>query len=323
MEPNFDIIKECEKAKRILVTGHIKPDGDCIGSTVAMTMYLRKKLPKADVRLLLEQPSPAFMYLSGIDVIESGFAGWKDGTDVCIVIDTSADRSGNAEKFFKEAKKTINIDHHISNADGCGMLNFIDPTASSASELVYQMIDKEDMDDEMAKFIYLGITHDTGVFRYPNTAPSTFKAAADLITYDFDFSDLVEKTFYEKSFEQKITAAGIVKQAKRYFDGRVIFGSISYKDFCEGKMTSNSFDGTIEELRVIRGCECAIFMYPINEKTNKVSMRSLGSVDVSKITAIFGGGGHVRAAGMVKDIPQEELTERILDAIAEQTGWER
>ena len=319
--PSFDLIKECENAGKIVVTGHIKPDGDCIGSTIAMTLYLKKRLPNADVSLLLEKPAPCFSYLENIDLIQSDYPGKPEETDVCIVLDTNAGRIGSAEPFFQNAKKTINIDHHISNADGTGMLNYVDPKASSASELVYRIADKEYLDTQIAKFIYLGITHDTGVFRFSNTSKETMNIAAELITYDFDFSDLLEKTYYEKSYEQVIITSDIVREAKQYFGGKVIYGSVGYSEYCEKKLTPNDFDGAINELRIIRGCECAIFLYPLNEKTYKASLRSVGTVDVSKISESFGGGGHMRAAGFFAKGTREEILDNILNAIKEQTGW--
>jgi phosphoesterase RecJ-like protein len=323
MTPSFNLLEECKDAKNIIVTGHIKPDGDCIGSTMALTLYLKKKLPKADVRLFLEKPMPHFMVLPGIDTIDSTYSGNPKDTDVCIVLDTNAGRIGSAEKFFEEAKKTINIDHHISNKEGSAMLNFVDPDASSASELIYRMIDKEDIDTEIARYLYLGITHDTGVFRFSNTSKETMIAASELITYGFDFSDLLEKTYYEKTYEQMLTISKIVAKAERFFGEKVVYGYVDYEEYVKEKMDPADFDGAINELRIIRGCECAIFMYPMNEVTVKVSLRSIGTVDVSAICEKFGGGGHKRAAGFYIKGERLNVLEDILKAIEEQTGWTR
>ena len=323
MTPSFNLLEECKDARNIIVTGHIKPDGDCIGSTMALTLYLKKKLPKADVRLFLEKPMPHFIVLPGIDMIDSTYSGNPKDTDVCIVLDTNAGRIGSAEKFFEEAKKTINIDHHISNKEGSAMLNFVDPDASSASELIYRMIDKEDIDTEIARYLYLGITHDTGVFRFSNTSKETMIAASELITYGFDFSDLLEKTYYEKTYEQMLTISKIVAKAERFFGEKVVYGYVDYEEYVKEKMDPADFDGAINELRIIRGCECAIFMYPMNEVTVKVSLRSIGTVDVSAICEKFGGGGHKRAAGFYIKGERLNVLEDILKAIEEQTGWTR
>ncbi len=321
-EPTFNLIEECKDAKKIIVTGHIKPDGDCIGASIALTMYLRKRLPDAEIHLMLEKPAPCFAYLTGIELIETDYSGKPEDTDICIVVDTNSGRIGNAQKYYDVAKKTINIDHHISNENGCADLNYVDPKASSASELIYRMMDKEFLDDETAKFIYLGITHDTGVFRFNSTSKDTMNIAAELITYNFDFSDLLEKTYYEKTFEQMKTISEIVANCERYCDGKVVYGFVTYEDFVKKNMNPNDFDGAINELRIIQGCECAVFMYPMNEVTIKVSLRSTGSVDVSKISETFGGGGHKRAAGFYQKAEREALFKDILGKIKEQTGWQ-
>ncbi len=319
--PAFDLIEELKNDKNIVITGHIKPDGDCIGSTVALSLYLKKHLPEAEVFLMLEKPAPCFGCLSGIELIQNDISLKPELTDTCIVVDTNSGRIGNAQKYFDVAKKTINIDHHISNEQGTGDLCFVDPSASSASELIYRMMNREYLDEEIAKFLYLGIAHDTGVFRFNNTSKDTMNIAAELITYGFDFSDLLEKTYYEKTFEQMKTISEIVANCERFFDGKVVYGYVTYEDFVKKALNPNDFDGAINELRIIQGCECAIFMYPMNEVTIKVSLRSVGSVDVSKISETFGGGGHKRAAGFFQKAERTALLKDILEKIQEQTGW--
>lgn len=123
--------------------------------------------------------------------------GEQERFDVFFALDTASDRLGGAEAYFNSAVKKINIDHHISNK-GCGDVNYVVPTASSTSELIYDLTEKEQLDEEIAKALYIGIIHDTGVFQYSNTSPETLRAAAKLISYGFDFSRLIEETFYEK-----------------------------------------------------------------------------------------------------------------------------
>ena len=103
LRPEFNIVDDCTGAKNIIVTGHIKPDGDCIGSTIALTLYLRKRLPDANIRLLIEKPSPCFDSVKGIDIPEQEYAGPEENTDVCILLDTNAGRLGFAESTSKTA----------------------------------------------------------------------------------------------------------------------------------------------------------------------------------------------------------------------------
>ncbi len=304
----IDIVAECSGAKSIGICGHIKPDGDCIGATLALSLYLQKRLPEAEVTVFSDEIAPCFDYVEGIKQFNYAFD--KEQPEVFIVVDTTENRTGNGEKYFKNAKKTINIDHHVSNAEGCGMVNYIVPTASSASELIYDLIDLQYMDKEIAEAIYLGIAHDTGIFKYSNTAPKTLRIVADLIEYGFDYPTLLDVTYYEKTYLQNLVLARILLESKLHMDGKVISGFINMKAMAEMGVTGKDFDGVINQLRITKGVDCAIFMYQINAVTYKVSLRSKKIVDVSKVAEHFGGGGHVRAAGFYcKGEPEDILAE--------------
>ena len=232
-------------------------------------------------------------------------------------MDTVDNRIGNGEKYFKNAKKTINIDHHISNAEGCGTVNYVVPTASSASELIYDLMDKSYMDKEIAEAIYLGIAHDTGIFKYSNTAPKTLRIVAELIEYGFDYPTLLDVTYYEKTYLQNLVLARILLESKLHLDGKVISGFINLKTMAEMGVTGKDFDGVINQLRITKGVDCAVFMYQINAVTYKVSLRSKKIADVAKVAEHFGGGGHVRAAGFYYKGEPEEILAEILKLVEE------
>lgn len=307
----IDIVAECSGAKTIGICGHIKPDGDCIGATLALSLYLQKRLPEAEVTVFSDEIAPCFDCVEGIKQFNYAFD--KEQPEVFIIVDTVDNRIGNGDKYFKNAKKTINIDHHISNADGCGMVNYVVPTASSASELIYDLMDKAYMDKEIAEAIYLGIAHDTGIFKYSNTAPKTLRIVADLIEYGFDYPTLLDVTYYEKTYLQNLVLARILLESKLHMDGKVISGFINMKAMAEMGVTGKDFDGVINQLRITKGVDCAIFMYQINAVTYKVSLRSKKIVDVSKVAEHFGGGGHVRAAGFYCKGEPEDILAQILE----------
>ena len=197
----IDVLKECAGAKSIAISGHIRPDGDCVGAAMGLYQYLTNAMEETEVDVLLESPSDVFSDIKGVKQIISEMT--EDTVyDVFIVVDSVPDRIGFAYPYFKSAKKTINIDHHISNGGGTCDVEYIVPTASSASELVYDLVDKQYMDEELARTIYIGMIHDTGVFQYSNTSPKTLRIAADLLEYGFDFPKLIDETFYEKTYVQ-------------------------------------------------------------------------------------------------------------------------
>lgn len=309
----IDIVAECQNAGTIGISGHIKPDGDCIGATLALSLYLKKCLPEAEITVFSDPLSQAFECVPGVEDFCTTFD--RPNPEVFIVVDTVDNRIGNAEKYFKNAKKTINIDHHISNEGGCGMVNYVVPTASSASELIYDLIDKSLLDQKIALALYLGIAHDTGIFKYSNTSPKTLRIAAELLEYEFDFTTLLDQTYYEKTYSQNLALGRILLESRRYLDDKVIYGFMDIKTMSQMQVGSGDFDGVINQLRITQGVECAIFMYQMNMCTYKVSLRSASYVDVARIAVEFGGGGHKRAAGFYVKGEPEEILAKILSLI--------
>ena len=326
----MDILKECENAKRIGISGHIRPDGDCVGSCLAMWQYLTNNLPNAKVTVFLEKPADIFNEIKGYDEIDSTFLGTagvkideigayeknlglnseedkadpakgEDGDaqnrfDVFFALDCGAERLGEAEKFFYMADKKINIDHHISN-QGTDDINLVRPEVGSVCEVVYELMDKKLIDKDIAMALYIGIIHDTGVFQYSNTRPETLQIASHLITFGFDFPRLIEETFYQKTYVQSQIMGRTLMESIRFMDGQCIVGVIEKKTMDFYGVNTKDLDGIVNQLRNIKGVHCAIFMYESGVLEYKVSMRSDDKVDVSQVASFFGGGGHKRAAG--------------------------
>ena len=290
------ILEEVKSAKSVAISGHVRPDGDCVGSCMGLYLYLKKELPEVQIKVFLEKPSDVFNCISGVEEISPADENDDTVYDVFIALDCSKDRLGNAEKLFDKAVKKINIDHHISNM-GCGDVNYLRADASSASELVFELLDEEKMDVEIAKALYIGIIHDTGVFQYSNTLPATLQAASRLITFGFDFPQIIESTFYEKTFVQNQIMGRALLESILFMDSKCIVAVVSKKMMNFYDVDGKDLDGIINQMRNTKGVECAIFLYELDTLTYKVSMRSGGKVDVAKIAQVFGGGGHVRAAG--------------------------
>lgn len=291
----INLIEECKDAKSIVISGHIRPDGDCIGSCMAMYLYLKKALVDTRITVCLEKPAEIFNCIKDIDEIDSEFHA--ETPDVFIALDCEQSRLGEAAALFDNAKKRINIDHHVSNERGCGDVNYVVSGLSSTAELVYELIDKSYMDEEIAKAVYIGIIHDTGIFKYSNTSPKTLRIAADLLEYGFDFPAIIDETFYEKTYVQNQLLGRALLESIVFMDGKCIVSAINQKILSFYNANPGDLDGIVNQLRIIKGVECAIFMYETGNLEYKVSLRSCKYVDVSKVAAYFGGGGHVRAAG--------------------------
>ncbi|MBQ9437912.1 MAG: bifunctional oligoribonuclease/PAP phosphatase NrnA, partial [Lachnospiraceae bacterium] len=186
------------------------------------------------------------------------------------------------------------------------------PEASSSSELVYRLMDKEKVTAQVAEAIYMGIAHDTGVFQYSCTSPETLRIAADLISYGFDFSSLIAKTFYEKSYNQNRILGQALLNSRLFLDGMVIGTVLTKQEMKEFHIHPGQLDGIVSKLRETRGVDCSILIYPLENGENKVSLRSQSVTNVAKIAELYGGGGHIRAAGCNMTGDEEENLLRLV-----------
>lgn len=291
-----NIAEVLDGVKTMAIAGHIRPDGDCVGSCMALYAYIRKWFPEIQADIYLETPKPVFGYLAYMDEVKSEASGEKE-YDLFVTCDVSArDRLAVAGEYFEKAKKTVCIDHHVSNL-GFANINHILPDGSSSCEVLYGLLDPEKVDREIAQAVYTGIIHDTGVFQYSCTSPETMRIAGELMKTGFDFTELIEKSFYRKTYIQNQVMGRVLAESILLLDGKCIVGYMKKKDMDFYGVDGADLDGIVSQLRLTEGVEAAIFIYEKNTQEFKVSLRSNGEVDVSRIAVFFGGGGHVKAAG--------------------------
>mgnify|MGYP001127514322 CR=1 FL=1 len=317
------ITEEVRNAGSIAVSGHIRPDGDCVGSVMGLYLYLKKELPEAEVDVYLEKPAEIFDCISHIEDIKSEFNNVETGKiyDVFIVLDCADDRLGEVRVLYEKARKKINIDHHISNP-GCGDVRIVEPERSSTAELLYDLMDPAALDEEIARALYIGIIHDTGVLRYSNTAPHTLQVVSELIKFGFDFSKIIDDTFYEKTYVQTQIMGRAILESVRFMHDKCIVSMVSRRMMDFYQVTPQDLDGIVNQLLAVKGVECAIFMYEIRTLEYKISMRSKGRVDVAGVAMRFGGGGHVRAAGCTMNGTYHDNINNLAIGIAEQLNIE-
>ena len=287
-----DILKD---VKSVGITGHIRPDGDCTGSVLALYNYIVENMPETDVDLYLEQPGSEFYYLKNIDKIKNTPEDKK--YDVFFVLDCSSlDRTEPFISCFNNASKTVCIDHHVSNT-GFTDLSKIEPQASSACEVLYGTMDADKISRNVAECIYTGIIHDTGVFKYSCTSKKTMEIAGEMMEKGIDYSDIIDNTFYKKTYVQNQILGRALLESVLFYDGKCIFTTVTMDEMEFYGVTGRELGGIVEQLRLTDGVEVAIFLYQTGEEEYKVSLRSKKKIDVAAIATQFGGGGHVRAAG--------------------------
>ena len=287
-----DILKD---VKSVGITGHIRPDGDCTGSVLALYNYILENMPEIDVDLYLEQPGSEFYYLKNTGDVKNTPEDKK--YDVFFVLDCSSlDRIEPFISCFNNASKTVCIDHHVSNT-GFTDLSKIEPQASSACEVLYGTMDADKISRNVAECIYTGIIHDTGVFKYSCTSKKTMEIAGEMMEKGIDYSDIIDNTFYKKTYVQNQILGRALLESVLFYDGKCIFTTVTMDEMEFYGVTGRELGGIVEQLRLTDGVEVAIFLYQTGEEEYKVSLRSKKKIDVAAIATQFGGGGHVRAAG--------------------------
>lgn len=316
----MNLYQECKDAKTIAISAHIRPDGDAIGSCMSMYLYLNKRIPGVKIDVYLDPIADYFLCIKDSDKIQNAIPEDKKDAiyDVFICVDCNPERMSFGQELFANARKRINIDHHITNADGQGDVNFVDPASGSAAELVYQVLDKDFLDADIALPIYIGIIHDTGVLQYSNVRPSTLNIVAELIKFDIGFPAVIQKTFYEKTYVQTKLLAQALLDTKILMGGRCAASVISKAAMDELGADSRDLEGIVNQMRYIRGVDCAIFMYELASGEYKVSLRTSKYVDASKVTFTFGGGGHEKAAGVTMSGTPDEITEKLIAEVQKQ-----
>ena len=289
------LIEMIETAETIAVLGHIHPDGDCVGSCLAVCNYIREQYPEKVVQVYLEKPPVKFNYLKYFDEICQDAHTGKT-YDLCICLDSAAlDRLGEFAAYLDSAQASICLDHHVTNS-GYAQENFV-LEASSASEVVYGFLDLDKISKETAECIYTGILHDTNVFKNSNTTEHTMEVAGKMMSKGINFAKIIDESFYRKTYVQNQILGRALLESVVFLHGTCIFSVGRRRDMEFYGVESTDLDGIVDQMRITEGVEVAIFLYEIENHVFKVSMRSNNYVNVSKVAAYFGGGGHIRASG--------------------------
>jgi bifunctional oligoribonuclease and PAP phosphatase NrnA len=294
---------DCIKAhKRFLVATHTSMEGDALGSQLGF-YYLARKMKKQAVMVTEEAVPYGYEFLPGLDKIRHFKEDLRSLDFDCFVTVDCSDlkRTGEVHTLNTAGKPVLNIDHHISNSN-FGSVNWVDPEASSASEMVYRLYKKigVEFDKNSALAIYAGILTDTGSFRFSNTSPATHSAAGELLNYGIDVSGVYKNIYGNIPFSDIKLLLKVLPGMKTAFSGKVAWFEIS-KQVLKGQK-SISFDlgeTLLTFARSLKGLEVAILLRQnLTESPEvRVNFRSQGKVDVNKIAAFFGGGGHKSASG--------------------------
>lgn len=284
-----------EQTGSVVILGHVRPDGDCLGSTLGLYHYIQTNYPAVRAAVYLEESSPKFGYLTGYEAIRHETD--EERYELCICLDCGdEERMGAFGVYFANASKSLCLDHHITNTRFCEV-NLVSENASSTCEVLFEQLDEEKIDKAAAECLYTGLIHDTGVFKYSCTSARTMEIAGKLMAKGIDFGSIIDNSFYKKTYVQNQILGRALLESITFLDGKCIFSALRQSEMEFYGVNGKDMDGIIDQLRLTEGVEVAIFMYQTGPQEFKVSLRSQNAVDVSRIASYFGGGGHVRAAG--------------------------
>lgn len=306
----------------ILISAHVNPDGDAVGSTTALAWAL-KKMGK-NVIVLLEEYGDKYDFLKASEIIKHNTEDIDmSGPVLFLALDCGdKERLGNFVEEFDNASETVNIDHHMSNTE-FAKYNYV-YDKSSTCEIIYEIL-KEfeiELDGTIAKSLYMGILTDTGGFRHSNTTSRTHEVAAELLKEDFSHTELYEELFSNTAYEAMKILGRALEKMELFFDGQVSFSCITEKDMEELGADNTHLGIVIDKLKSIKGVRVAIFLSEKETEEIKVSMRADGTVDICKIAMEFGGGGHFRACGCSILDSMEKAKTIILDKIEKELSVE-
>lgn len=309
------ILKCIKKSKNIVIVTHENPDGDAVGSSLAM--YHALKGLKKNVDIIIPEYAKCFNELPGIDeVIKESDKVY----DLAISLDAATDKLLNVwVKYFREADQRIVIDHHSTNTM-FGDINYVDLSAPACAQVVYMLIKhyRWKITPEIGTCIMAGIITDTGGFQYSGVSRDTFNIAAELLDAGVNISKVYKKVFDTKtksSFELRRIALDRMQFLE---DDKIAFTYITNEDERKVNAGVGDYEGIVSEGRSIEGVEVSIFLHELKDGEFKISLRSNSYVNVSDVCIMFGGGGHIRAAGAKMTADPLVIRDKVVNEVKRQ-----
>jgi phosphoesterase RecJ-like protein len=317
------VLQTFTNGSNFLITSHVSPDGDAIGSLLGIAHLLRA-MGKTDITCVLEDAVPrVYTFLEGAESIIPPSAV-NGPVDIGILIDAhSAERSGNVEPILRSANQLIVIDHHlVDKADGS--LQFIDPAYAAAGEMVFDLFELAGLPltPGTATCIYTALTTDTGNFRYSNTNARSHRIAAELIEAGVNVRDVTSRVIDTMSMGKYRLLQRILARIEFHDNGRVAHADVLASDLKETGALPEDIDGLINYLRNIEGVRLAMVFRETSDGKTKVSFRTQPDFNAAEICRAFGGGGHAAAAGASLDLGLEDARKKVFGHLRNHLGLE-
>lgn len=313
---NNDVIEAIVNSKNIGISFHTSPDGDALGSALALMLAL-KKIGKNTYIVSRDEVPEIYRFLPYYEYASKMIEKIQNDTDTVLILDCgNVARISGEVNFNNNSYKVINVDHHLSN-DMYGELNYVDCKAAAVGEIIFDVINQLNitMDKDMAVCLYTALLTDTGGFKHSNTTIKTHSIAGELINLGIDFSEIHRKLFENKKLERVKLYSKIIDSMELYNNNKLCVMGIT-KDLLNSVGISEASD-TSDIISIgmeIDTVEVAVLVKETDTGT-KISLRSKDKVDVRKIAETFGGGGHTKAAGLSIDKSYSEAKSMIINSV--------
>ncbi|MBC8104300.1 MAG: bifunctional oligoribonuclease/PAP phosphatase NrnA [Cytophagales bacterium] len=289
-------------ADQIVLASHINPDGDTLGSMLALGWGLRS-LGKS-VTLLSADGVPATLgFLPGAEAVQTRTD--RRDFDLAVVLDAGdLERIGVSQEAVRSAPTLIDIDHHVT-AGQFGQIRLLDSTAAATAEIVYDVLLSLGVSPDLPIAVNLlcALLTDTGSFRYRNVTPRTMALGGEMIRLGASPDSIAECVFENKPFAAQKLLGRALESLQRTPDGRIVWAHVTQRDFADFDATDEMTEGVVGAVRAVQGSDVALFLREMPTGRLRVSLRSRDPIDVTQVAAEFGGGGHRLASGCTLDGP--------------------
>jgi len=309
------VARAIEEYHRILITWHVDPDPDCVGSGLALQMIL-EAMGKEVTCISPDPLGDWYSFLPGAHRCKVYSLKIPLDFSAAIVVDCEASRCGGLSEYLMSGLPVINIDHHGTNP-GSGVAFYVDPAAAATGELIYALRDhwQSPLSQDIATNLYAALAGDTGTFRFSNTTASTLRIASRLVEAGAQPAEIAVHLYENRPYE----AIDLMRQALNTLeisaDGRAAWLNLTMEMLDGQQWIGQHSEDIIQFPRMIETVQVAMLFREVDQGSTKVSFRSRKDIDVSAIAKQFGGGGHVRAAGCTIDAPLAEARAQVLYAV--------
>jgi len=316
--PPRELIDALKNVRRPLLAGHVTPDADCIGSCAGLARTLNDRGCQARVALpggAVAKKLCFLLDLAGRDLFTEGRA---EGHDALIVLDTAGPKRINAPVTLDSlgGAALLNIDHHLSNP-GFGTVNWIDPAASSSSELVYRLVVAlgATPSSDVASLLYAGIHGDTAGFSLSNVSAAALHASAELVRWGADVAGIGERLCRSQESPDFELLRRVYDHTKISSDGRIAWSHVGLNDLAESGCRADDIDDQVSVPRSLAGIRIALLFSEGEPGVVRINLRGEGEVSVLPLAQLYGGGGHAQSAGVrIKNRPLTAVIEEVVAA---------